>query len=147
MEQGEHWGTVPPVECEILTLALWALHGKIGPKVGDSVVPPVWRSRSAASGYRCVCLAKTNRTTYEPKLVYRVAPINEDRFQACVVRKLYGVEKQFCEVLFHALSSFPRSPKQSSTTQDDHLADKKACGSCCTLRRKPGIQDRHLFQD
>ena len=29
---GEHWGTVPPVQCEILTLTLWALHGKIEAK-------------------------------------------------------------------------------------------------------------------
>ena len=29
---GEHWGTVPPFECEILTLSLWALHGKIEAK-------------------------------------------------------------------------------------------------------------------
>ena len=29
---GEHWGTAPPVESEILTLTVWALHGKIEAK-------------------------------------------------------------------------------------------------------------------
>ena len=41
----------------------------------------------------------------------------------------------------------PDHQKQSSTIPDDHSGDKKACGPCCTLRRKPDIQDRHLSQD
>ena len=39
-ERGKrNWGTVPPVECEILTLTLWALHGNIRPKVDGA---PGW---------------------------------------------------------------------------------------------------------
>ena len=46
-ERRQHWGTVPPVECEILTSTILALHGNIEAKVGGA---PVGRSRFAASG-------------------------------------------------------------------------------------------------
>ena len=45
---GEHWDTMPTVECNILTLTLWVLHGKIEAKSQwfprprlDGAVPPL----------------------------------------------------------------------------------------------------------
>ena len=53
---GEHDDTVPPVECEILTLTLWALHGKIDaksrwrPRLGGVVPPLVVGTQSGTAG-------------------------------------------------------------------------------------------------
>ena len=58
-ERREHWDTVRPFECEILTLTLWALHEKTEVKsrwclrlggTFKSRVPPL--AGAAAGGYK-----------------------------------------------------------------------------------------------
>ena len=62
----EHWGTVPSVECEILTLtpSLWALHGKIETKI-----------------------------RWCPRLVGAVSPLVSHMYKICRFR---GIVKLYC---------------------------------------------------
>ena len=62
-ERGLHRGTVPPIECEILTLTLWALHEKITPNIGGPPLcaPPLVELRTPV---RSKCEISTDFLTF-----------------------------------------------------------------------------------